>query len=339
LGRLARITVALLSALGILIAASGSATAAVRPYREIDLGSTGGPRAASDAVAINDYGSAVGVSQTPDGPHGTLWRADGTKVDLGREPLPVDIDNQGDIALAGSYGVVLHADGSRPTTYGNGLLPYRMNNAGQLILRRPDASSPSGFRYYLGTTNAEYGVFGFPANWVMSDLNDQGQVVGTKIGRNTTYGVVWQQGAGMTRNFGPATGAALINNHGHVVMSERIFCGDPCPGGYDTTHYLAANGTRTVVGGVDDNPRAMNEKDQVVGSEGTLDASYRAWVWSKGARTVLHACDGGCESPIASDINERGTIVGQGSLSLVRSSVPGDPLDVLRALLWTTASR
>ena len=122
-------------------------------------------------------------------------------------------------------------------------------------------------------------------------------------------------------------------------MSERIFCGDPCPGGYDTTHYLAANGTRTVVGGVDDNPRAMNEKDQVVGSEGTLDASYRAWVWSKGARTVLHACDGGCESPIASDINERGTIVGQGSLSLVRSSVPGDPLDVLRALLWTTASR
>ena len=175
-GRLARITVALLSALGILIAASGSATAAVRPYREIDLGSTGGPRAASDAVAINDYGSAVGVSQTPDGPHGTLWRADGTKVDLGREPLPVDIDNQGDIALAGSYGVVLHADGSRPTTYANGLLPYRMNNAGQLILRRPDASSPSGFRYYLGTTNAEYGVFGFPANWVMSDLNDQGQV-------------------------------------------------------------------------------------------------------------------------------------------------------------------
>jgi hypothetical protein len=172
----------------------------------------------------------------------------------------------------------------------------------------------------------------------MSDLNDQGQVVGTKIGRNTTYGVVWQQGAGVTRNFGPATGAALINNHGHVVTTERIFCGDPCRGGYDTTYYLVANGTRTAVGGVDDNPRAMNEKDQVVGSEGTFDAYYRAWVWSKGARTVLHACDGGCESPIASDINERGTIVGQGSLSFVRPNVPGDPLDVLRALLWTRAS-
>ena len=85
MGRLARITVALLSALGILIAASGSATAAVRPYREIDLGSTGGPRAASDAVAINDYGSAVGVSQTPDGPHGTLWRAGLPKTLVGSD--------------------------------------------------------------------------------------------------------------------------------------------------------------------------------------------------------------------------------------------------------------
>ena len=70
-----------------------------------------------------------------------------------------------------------------------------------------------------------------------------------------------------------------------------------------------------------------------------IAASYRAWVWSKGARTVLHACEGGCEFPIASDINERGNIAGQGSLSFVRPDAPGDPLDVLRALLWTRAGR
>lgn len=337
MGRLARITVALVGTLAVLLGVAGPASAAPRPYREVDLGSLGGAYAPSYAVAVNDYGVAVGVSQTPDGPHGTLWQPDGTKIDLGGGPLPVDINDLGDIAFAGSRGYVRHADGSA-TRYFDGLVPYRMNNVGQLILRRPDTTSRTGYRYYFAEANTEYLAFEFPSNWVMSDLNDQGQVVGTKYGTTSFYGVVWQRGVGVIKNLGPATAAKLINNHGHVVMFERVFCGDPCRGGYDTTYYLVANGARTYVAySRDYSPLAMNEKDQIVGSYGSIDAYYTAWVWSKGVTTALSRCSGGCEYPAANDINERGEIVGQANLPILPD--PPEFLDVNRAILWTKAPR
>jgi hypothetical protein len=282
----------------------------------------------------------VGTSQTPDGPHGTLWQPDGTKLDLGREPLPVDINNRGDIAFAGTYGYVRHRDGSDDTTYSNGLLPYRMNNAGQLILRKRNPASPDGYRYYFAEANTEFAALEFPLNWVMTDLNDQGRVVGTKYGASTTRGLVWQRGVGVVKNFGPETGATLINNHGHLVMSERVFCGDPCRGGYDTTYYLVADGTRTAFAYAPEyKPLAMNEKDRIVGSYGDLGANYRAWVWSKGVRTWLPGSGRDVGYLSANDVNERGAIVGQADLSIV--PVPGSPnefVDQNRAVLWTRSN-
>jgi len=106
----------------LVVGATGPVLAAPRPYQLVDLGSLGGPYAQSRAAAVNDYDATVGVSQAPNGPHGTLWQPDGTKVALGREPLPVDINNRGDIAYAGTYSYVRHADGSKNTNYPGGLM-------------------------------------------------------------------------------------------------------------------------------------------------------------------------------------------------------------------------
>jgi hypothetical protein len=156
-------------------------------------------------------------------------------VNLGRDEIPVDINNQGDIAFAGTWPHVSHPTGDA-TSFQDDLTPVRMNNVGQVILRRPDALAHDGYGYYFAEANAEYAALEFPRSWVLTDLNDLGQVVAgstARAPRTHRLAARHRCGEGLrTCDRCPADqqpGATWL-------MSERVFCGDPCRGGYDTSY-------------------------------------------------------------------------------------------------------
>jgi hypothetical protein len=173
---------------------------------------------------------------------------------------------------------------------------------------------------------------------VVNDLNNLGQVVGTALTSTPTgtdqHGFVWQLHVGIIRDFGPATRGVLINDRGHLVKDEVVYCGDPCRGDYETYHYLVARGRQTLISiGVEHSPLAMNERDQVVGSYSTIGGDLGATFFGKRTKLVFLAHGSlGPTDLAARDINERTKIVGESEFPLVPDP---DGLQVIpRATLW-----
>jgi hypothetical protein len=271
-----------------------------------------------------------------------LWRANGTLRDLGRDVYPADINNHGTVVGtvgvgANAHGFILRGDtldeiapGLHPSAF-----PFKLNNRGQTLLKRSN-QPPSLPTYFF---RDEHGLIAqFPQNTVANDLNNLGQVVGTAFKRTPTgtnqHGFVWQVHAGIIRNFGPSTRGRLINDRGHVVKDEIVYCGDPCRGGYEAYHYLVANGRQTLIAiGEEHLPLAMNERDQVVGRYTTMEGTEGATFF--GRKTELVFLARGTLGPtdfVARDINERTKIVGESEFPLLAD--PDGPRPTPRATLW-----
>ena len=331
MSRAARGLIAVVAVTAVLAGAVGPAAAGARPFRAVDLGGLSDD-GVSSAFAVNDRGAVVGTAQAPDGStHGVLWHANGTLRDLGRDIYPVDINNRGTIigtagVGANAYGFVLRggnleavAPDLRPPVF-----PFELNNRGQMLLERsnpPPATSSYFFRDEHGR------ITPFPRNSVVNDLNNRGQVVGTTLDPTPTgsdhHGFVWQVHVGIVRDFGPATSGRLINDRGHVVKDETVFCGDPCPGGHTTDHYLVAGGRQTLIAAGDEHvPLAMNERDQVVGRYSTIGGELGATFFGRKSKLVFLARgDIGPADLVARDINERTKIVGESELAVPRATL------------------
>ena len=162
-------------------------------------------------------------------------------------------------------------------------------------------------------------------------------MVGTVLNSTPTgtdqHGFVWQLHVGIIRDFGPATRGLLINDRGHVVKDEVVYCGDPCRGDYVPFHYLVAGGRQTLIStGFEHTPLAMNERDQVVGSYATIEGTLGATFFGRKAKLVFLAHgDLGPTDFAARDINERTKIVGESEFPRVPDP---EGLQIPRATLW-----
>jgi probable HAF family extracellular repeat protein len=257
------------------------------------------------AFAINAHGQVAGVSAVRGVLHLFLWQ-NGTMHDLG--------------AVGG---------GTEERTLG---LNDRAEIAGVRVLKNgvPTAGNPDdavshaflwrrGTMINLGTLGAMAGTE--DGSSAAADVNERGQVVGS----SGIHAFLWQNGT-MRDIATPTRGlilflASAVNNRGQIAGSclpaaaighNRPVVVRPC---------LWQNGTITVLptlpGSRSSLPRAINDKGQIVGGVMEKDPStWRAVIWESGKVTDL----GRGVGSMASDINERGQIVG---------AVNG------RAVLWT----
>ena len=177
---------------------------------------------------------------------------------------------------------------------------------------------------------------------LVAALNNRGQVVGqSQTTDRATHAFLWQDG--QMRDLGTLGGASsaatALNNQGQVVGYSQTAGG--------ATHaFVWENGQMrdlgTIPGGDRSSASAINERGQIVGSSNV--PRYSSWgaqwthaaLWDAGTVTDLGALyyvdaagtPGAIESAGASDINERGDVVGH-------SSVPWAPYRIAyRAFLW-----
>jgi len=150
-------------------------------------------------------------------------------------------------------------------------------------------------------------------------INDRGQVVGNTgtCGGATNHAVSWENGAASQLfDYGTFALAFGINNQGQIVG----MVGSP-----DTPTFYAAlwqNGAitnlRTLPGDFAAIASGINNHGQVVGS--TLDSSFNwshAFIWQDGVMTsldTLFPASANLLPTMANQINERGQIVGMGTV-------------------------
>jgi probable HAF family extracellular repeat protein len=163
-----------------------------------------------------------------------------------------------------------------------------------------------------------------PALWIRNKVRALGECRGTAVSVNAAGQVVgdsyddqgryhaflWSDGAGMRRigPDAPFSSALAINDRGHVVIQAY------------PSIFLYADGNSTELrlsAKHPSQPRAINDCDIVVGSFGPNSDASRAFLWETNAgfrdlNTLLSGDPTGWKLEAASDINDKGQIVGKG---------------------------
>ncbi len=252
-----------------------------------NLGTLPGYTASSTATGINDLGQVVGSaldripSRAGSYSRAFLWSADNGMINLG---------------TFGGYSSGANA----------------INNLGQVVgASDPVMGSGRAFRTApnsrinpatddLGTLPNNSGFSG------ASDINNLGQVVGY-ISTGNGGAFLWENGVITNLGF---DSAIAINDLGQIVGSEA---------GVFTAGVLWENGVITNLGTLGGGGSAtdINNLGQIVGGTSTT-RGFHAYLWENGVISDLNdliPADSGWELASASAINDRGQIVGEGTIN------------------------
>ena len=267
---------ALVIALGITLFTTTQA-ATTFYYAVTDLGSLS---AESLAYDINDSGQVVGYSGK-------------NIVNYSYPP-----------STAGDMHAVLWKDGTIADLKLIGHINYAsgINNVGQVVCSTAPNSHTSGQYPYMWKNGNETHI-GCGDSCYLSAINNAGQVTGWDLVKQA---FVWQNGTVTYLSaLGSHSRALGINNRGQVV-------------GYSSTKsgkqhaVLWKNGVirdlGTLVGGHNSQAESINKDGKVVGWSDTSSGSKHAVLWQNRQITDLGTLGG--NATLATDINNRGTVVG-----------------------------
>jgi probable HAF family extracellular repeat protein len=297
-----------------------------RTYSITDLGTLGGSQ--SFATAINNRGQIVGVSALSGDTsfHAFLYNR-GLMIDLLPGPTDSsanDINKRGEIA--GTLGeraflyrrgevTLLGLGGARSDAFG-------INKRGDVVGWSELAGGPEfifhAFLYRNGQTidlTPNLPTRGVDAaNSIGEAVNDRGAVVGSSLTVSEfppqSSPFLWRNGALIDLNFALSPGEEGfprdINNTGDVVGESFSFATE------ESTALLLRRGRLIVLGpGL---ATSINNRGQVVGFVPGV-SSGGAFLWKSGTRTELATLlppGSGWTALNATDINDRGQIVGSG---------------------------
>jgi len=283
----------------------------------------------STAQAINDLGQVVGTSQVPGNvsQHGFIYYK-GTITDIG--PInPYDINNLGQVV--GYYNTVMDGDSTvRSFIYSNGALTdlgtipssdpraqswaNGINDIGQVVGSANTVYVGSDFHAYLYSNNVMENIDPDEQSEALA-INNYGMVIG-----NERDGGIFLYSEGVIERFDIFGGALDINDHGEFI--GWVSCGDG-----SERAFLYREGEFIPLGGLSDSgntkPLAINESSQIVGQSdiGFVERPWgysridHAFLYDNGVMTDLNSlipANSGWELLFATDINNRGQIVGYG---------------------------
>jgi probable HAF family extracellular repeat protein len=294
-------------------------------YAIRDLGTLGG--GFSEAMAINNFGRVVGLSDLASGKrHAFLWHA-GVMEDLGAlaggQSKALAINDSGVVVgsstvLSGAWRAVRWKKGVKTnlgTLGGRNSEATGINLAGVIV---GWSETSSGKRHAFIWRNGAMTDLGALAGGYSqaSGINRYGRVVGlSRAASGRNHAVVWKNGVmtDLGTHGRRSTVASAINDKGQIVgtLGPRL---DAEGGELEvTTPFLFYQGTWTVfgTGQLSSEARAINAGGIIVGQdEDPRDdfANADAWVRENGVVQQLPELSDGHSG--ASGINQYGTIVG-----------------------------
>jgi len=304
----------------VLMASASQSYAGIPSYRFTDLGTLGGTESAANA--INNAGVVAGWARTAAGhAHATVWN--GAKAtDLGTlggiYSMANDINDLGQVvgeayttSNTASYATLW--TGTKATHLGTLNVAQSsanaINNGGQVVGWAQTLEEVSDYATHATSwSGAKTTVLGSPGGLSSAeDINDAGQIVGSDGFMATLC-----NGTTATQLGSYFSSASAINSSGQVAGVEPIYVDPIFPLTDRSVVWNTFDEMRTTTMEGMDNPLAMNDSGQVVGS-----STFDAILWTDGNVINLNRflddslVNQGWNLTKATGINNNGWIVGE----------------------------
>lgn len=297
-------------------------------YRVVDLGSLGGPSA---ATAVNSTGAAAGWSLT--GAQsiqamGSNGVGSVQSLDPTHQSQAFGINDAGQVVgirydeNGNAEATMWFSDGGIAALGGANSYAMAINNAGTVA----GAQSGQAVRF---TSGGPAGV-GVNTPWsAANDINASGAVAGTAQLASGAFRAFTAPGSGPVTMLGTLGG---LSSYGQAINSAGWLAGGSTTATGYLHAFLYANGQMqdlgTLGGGANSSAYGANDFGQVVGYSQIAGGDSNAFLWSNGQLRDLNdliASETGWRLLEASAINNQGQIVGFGIFNGVQRAFRLDP--------------